>query len=53
MNQKPKSLCALVHIAKKNARRARRHIGIAWQQIQQMQLVLARANRLHPLKPRS
>lgn len=43
----------LVKKAEHHLRHARRNVGQAWKEVQEMKLLLVRVQRLHPLKPQS
>ena len=50
---RPKSTRMLASIGKKNVVAARRHVGMAWREVEEMKMVLIRLKRTRPLKPLS
>lgn len=51
MGWRPKSRRMLVSIGQKNIGAARRHVGIAWRNVKEIELLLGRLARSRPLKP--
>lgn len=50
---KPKTTRQLSAVGWKVAIARRRHYGIAWREVEEMKIVMARLNRTRPLKPLS
>ncbi len=51
MGWRPKSSRVLISIGKKNMVAARRKVGDAWRNVEEMKIVMTRLNRTRPLKP--